>query len=204
MRTLTYSVAVSLDGFVCAPDGSFDFFDPDAESGELGDNGRFHVEEYPELLPTHVRAHLGVDVPDRHFDTVLQGRGSYQVALDIGVTSPYSHMREYVFSRTLPADIDQNVTVVAEDPVGAVRALKAEAGPLGVCLVGGPAIAGLLLPEIDELMIKRYPVVAGSGKAFFEGADFDPASFERVESTVFEQGSDYTLFRRARGVTGAG
>lgn len=197
MRTLTYFVAVSLDGYVCGPDGSFGFFDPDAESGELGDNGRYHVEEYPELLPTHVRAHLGVDAPNRHFDTMLQGRGSYQVALDIGVTRPYGHMREYVLSRTLPADVDPNVTVVAEDPLGAVRALKAEDGPLGVCLVGGPTTAGLLLPEIDELFIKRYPVIAGAGKTFLEGAAFDPAAFERVESRVFGNGSDYTLFRRA-------
>lgn len=197
MRTLTYFVAVSLDGYVCGPDGSFDFFDPDAETGELGDNGRYHVEEYPELLPTHVRAPLGVDAPNQHFDTVVQGRGSYQVALDTGVTSPYGHMREYVLSRTLPADVDPNVTVVAEDALGAVRALKAEDGPLGVCVVGGPSAAGLLLPEIDELFIKRYPVIAGAGRTFVEGAVFDPAAFERVESTVFDNGSDYTRFRRA-------
>ncbi|MGW5878268.1 dihydrofolate reductase family protein [Nocardiopsis terrae] len=197
MRNLTYFVAVSLDGYVCAPDGSFDFLTPGEDGGELGETGEFHANEYPELLPSHVRAHLGLDTPNRHYDTMLQGRGSYQVALDLGVTSPYAHMREYVFSRTLPADTDPNVTVVATDPLETVRELKGEDGPLGVCMVGGPAIAGYLLPEIDELMIKRYPVVAGSGRTFFEGAEFDPAAFERVEGTVFGGGADYTLFRRS-------
>ncbi|MBE2999030.1 dihydrofolate reductase family protein [Nocardiopsis sp. HNM0947] len=196
MRTLTYFVAVSLDGYVCGPDGSFDFFDPGEETGQLGDNGEFHVSEYPELLPRSVRSHLGLDVPNRHFDTMLQGRGSYQVGLDAGMTSPYGHMREYVFSRSLPGDVDPNVTVVATDPSKTVRELKQEDGPLGICMVGGPSIAGYLLPEIDELFIKRYPVVAGAGKPFFEGASFDPARFERVESRVFEEGADYTLFRR--------
>lgn len=196
MRTLTYFVAVSLDGLVCAPDGSFDFFFTSDADGDLGDNGEFHVNEYPELLPTVVRTHLGLDVPNKHFDTLLQGRGSYQVALDEGVTSPYAHMREYVFSRTLPEDIDPNVTVVATDPLETVRELKNEDRPLDICTVGGPNLAGYLLPEIDELMIKRYPVVAGAGKGLFEGAAFDPARFERVQSTVFEDGGDYTLYRR--------
>ncbi|SIO85627.1 dihydrofolate reductase family protein [Nocardiopsis sp. JB363] len=202
MRNLTYFVAVSLDGFVCAPDGSFDFFpggDDDGSGGELGENGEFHAREYPELLPTVARNHLGLDVPHQHFDTMIQGRGSYQIALDQGVTSPYGHMREYVFSRTLPADLDPNVTVVATDPLQAVRELKEEDGGLGICTVGGPSIAGLLLPEIDELVIKRYPVVAGAGKSFFEGAAFDPAVFERVESTAFDNGADYTRFRRRLG-----
>lgn len=197
MRTLTYFAAVSLDGYVCGPDGSFDFYEDPEQAGRLGDNGEYHVNEYPELLPTTVRTHLGLDVPNKHFDTMVQDRGSYQVALDEGVTSPYGHMREYVFSRTLPTDVDPNVTVVATDPLETVRELKKEDGPLGICVVGGPGTAGLLLPEIDELMIKRYPVVAGHGKTFFEGGTFDPARFERVESRVFEDGADYTLFRRS-------
>ena len=196
MRTLTYFVAVSIDGYACGPDNSYDFYEAPDPGGELGDNGRFHVDEYPELLPTVARAALGLDVPNKHFDTMLQGRGSYQVALDEGVTSPYDHMRQIVFSRSLPTDIDPNVTVVATDPLETVRELKKEEGPLGIVIVGGPIMAGYLLPEIDELMIKRYPVVAGHGRPLFEGAAFDPALFERLSSTTFEGGADYTLFRR--------
>lgn len=193
MRTLTYFVAVSLDGFVCAPDGSFDFF---PSGSEYDENTAFHLNEYPELVPTSVRARLGLNAPNEHFDTMLQGRGSYQVALDQAVTSPYGHMREYVFSRTLPADIDPNVTVVATDPRTKVRELKAQESELDVCLVGGPTLAGTLLPEIDELLIKRYPVIVGAGKPLFAGATFDPTLFARVKSDVYANGSDYTLFRR--------
>ncbi|KOX23615.1 dihydrofolate reductase family protein [Nocardiopsis sp. NRRL B-16309] len=190
MRTLTYVVAVSLDGFVCAPDGSFDFFPHSQESGA------YHAREIPELIPTHVRERLGVDAPNRRFDTMIQGRRSYQVALDEGVTSPYAHMRQYVLSRSLPHDTDPDVTVVGTDPLALVRALKREEGALGLCLVGGPTAAGVLLPEIDELMIKRYPVIAGAGRPFFDGAAFTPAAFERVRGTVLDDGADYTLFRR--------
>lgn len=190
MRTLTYFVAVTLDGFVCAPDGTFDFF-PDSPGA-----GDHLIRCWPELVPSHLRARFGVDAPNRSFDTMIQGRGSYQVGLDAGVSSPYGHMREYVFSRSLRYDVDPNVTVVASDPITAVRELKQEEDGLGICLVGGPTIAGVLLPEIDELLLKRYPVVAGSGRPLFEHG-FEPHAFERVESTVFADGSDHTLFRRA-------
>ena len=189
MRTLTYVVGVTLDGYVCAPDGSIDFF-PDGDTD-------FHLREIPELVPTHIRAQFELDVPNERFDTMLQGRGSYELALREGITRPFAHMREYVFSRTLSADVDPTLTVVAEDPLGVVRALKAEPGGLGICVVGGPSIAGVLLPEIDEILLKRYPVIAGSGKTLFEGAEYSPAAFERVNRHDIAGGGDYTLWRRA-------
>ncbi|MGO2932029.1 dihydrofolate reductase family protein [Microbacterium sp.] len=193
MRTLTYVVGVSLDGYVCATDGSIDFF-PEGDTD-------FHLLEIPEVVPTHVRAHFGLDAPNSRFDTMLQGRGSYELALREGITRPFAHMREFVFSRTLSADIDPTVTVVADDPLETVRTLKAEPGPLGICLVGGPSIAGLLLPEIDEILLKRYPVVAGSGKTLFEGAEYAPAAFERVDRHDIDGGGDYTLWRRVAQIT---
>lgn len=190
MRSLTYFVATTIDGFICAPDGSFDFF-PLAE-----DTGQFHCEEYPETVPTVIREQAGItDAPNRHFDAILQGRGSYQVALDEGVTSPYGHVQQYVYSRTLAQDGDPAVTVIDTDPCDHVRQLKQEPSPLGLCLVGGGAIAGALMPEIDELLIKRYPVVAGAGKPLFD-TSFTPQQFERQWSRSFDSGADYTLFRR--------
>lgn len=191
MRTLTYFVAVSLDGFVCAPDGSFDFFPDGAD-----DTGEFLFREFPESIPTHVREHVGIDAPNKHFDTMLQGRGSYQVALDTGISRPYAHMREYVFSRTLPRDVDPNVTVVSSDPAATVRELKREKSGLGICLLGGPTIAGALLPQIDRLVLKRYPVVAGAGTPLFRSS-FTPTAFARERSITFDSGADYTFFTRA-------
>lgn len=194
MRTLTYVVGVTLDGYVCGTDGSIDFF-PEGDT-------EFHLREIPEIVPTHIRAQFGLDAPNRRFDTMLQGRGSYELALREGITRPFAHMREYVFSRTLASDIDPTLTVVADDPLGTVRALKAESGPLGICVVGGPSIAGVLLPEIDEILLKRYPVIAGSGMTLFEGAEFAPAAFERIDRHDIAGGGDYTLWRRAAAATG--
>lgn len=100
-----------------------------------------------------------------------------------------------MYSRSLSKDVDPAVSVVDTDPLDHVRQLKQESSPLGLCLVGGAAIAGTLLPEIDELLIKRYPVIAGAGKPLFD-TSFAPQEFERRWSRPFDSGADYTLFRK--------
>ena len=191
MRELTYFVAATVDGFICAPDGSFDFF-PDAE-----DTGEFLFGEYPEIVPTQFRAAVGIDGREnRHFDTVVQGRVSYEIALKEGITGPYAHMRQYVASTTITESPDPDVHIISGDPVEAVRGLKREDGGLGICLIGGAALAGALYPEIDAVFLKRYPVMAGAGKPLFIGAEFSPAEFQPVFRQVFDSGADYTLFRR--------
>lgn len=191
MRELTYFVAATADGFACGPDGSFDFF-PHAE-----DTAEFHFREYPEALPTHIRAAVGIDGREnRRFDTLVQGRASYEVALKEGITSPFAHMRQYVASTTITESPDPDVHIVSGDPLEAVRALKREDGDPGICLIGGPTLAGALYPEIDAVFLKRYPVMAGAGKPLFQGATFSPAEFAPVESRRFDSGADYTLFRR--------
>ncbi|GAB2949505.1 hypothetical protein GCM10027075_57270 [Streptomyces heilongjiangensis] len=49
------------------------------------------------------------------------------------------------------------------DPVGKVGKFRAEDGPLVIWLRGGSVLAGVALDDIDELIIKTYPVVPGTG-----------------------------------------
>ncbi|RKH54326.1 dihydrofolate reductase family protein [Corallococcus llansteffanensis] len=155
MRKLTYYVASSLDGFIAAPNGTFDFFamEPDYLDAIAA--------EYPETLPAGYRAFRGLTGPGRHFDTVVMGRRTYQVGLDAGTTNAYPHLENYVFSRSIPDSPDPSVTF-SSTPLATVRELKARDG-LGLWLCGGGALAAELLPEIDAFIIKLNPVIAGSG-----------------------------------------
>ena len=74
--------------------------------------------------------------------------------------------------------------------------LKAEQG-LDIYLAGGATLAGALVDEIDELVIKLYPVLAGSGVPFFSGAGFAPRGLERVAATSFDSGHVIIEYRRA-------
>lgn len=165
MRKLTYFIACSIDGFIGDPEGDASAMISLVDEELL----EFLTTEYPETLPTHGRRALGLDdLPNKRFDTIIQGRASYDLALKEGITSPYAHLREYVASRTLGESPDPNVEIIADDLTGRVRALKAEDSAYDIYLCGGAKLAGELVDEIDELIIKTYPIVQGAGMPMFD------------------------------------
>lgn len=157
MPGLTYYIGVTLDGFIAGPQDEVDFFG-------LSDDFLAHLgEEHADLQPTHLRAALGVaDAPLRRHDTVVMGRRTYEPALEAGITDPYAHLRTVVVSTSLPAS-DGPVEITSEPPLDVVRRLKASESPYDVYLAGGGRLAGEVSSEIDRLVVKKYPVVAGSG-----------------------------------------
>ncbi|MFE3546897.1 dihydrofolate reductase family protein [Nocardia sp. NPDC059177] len=191
MRKLVYYIGVSIDGYIAGPGGEADFYPvTDTYAAELG-------AEFPEAIPTHVRASIGMDVdtPNKNWDTILMGRGTYAPAYDAGILSPFAHMKQYVFSSTLAPVDDPNVEIVAGDPVELVRELKRQDG-LDIYLCGGGNLAAQLIDEIDQLIIKSYPVVAGDGIAAFTSV-FKPTSFTAVRRKEFDNGAQVTWFDRA-------
>ncbi|MEU9592340.1 dihydrofolate reductase family protein [Streptomyces sp. NPDC048193] len=196
MRKLVYYVGVSLDGRIAGPGGEFDFF-PQGDEQQAAAYSAWMSTLYPETVPTAYRAAAGVaDAPNRRFDTVVMGLGTYRPALDDGITSPYAHLRQYVVSSTLKPDIDPEVTVVPSDPLALVRDLKDEGDTdLDIWLCGGGRLAGTLLPEIDELLVKTYPVIVGTGVPVVDGT-FDPTVFTVAERTGFPNGVTLTRLTR--------
>lgn len=194
MRKLTYFIACSLDGFIGDPSG-----DASAMLALVDEEYfAFLKSEYPETLPTHGRRALGLDdLENKGFDTIIQGRGSYDLALKEGITSPYAHLREYVASRTLTESPDPNVEIIGDDLVAKVRELKAEDGDLGIYLCGGSQIAGELLDEIDELVIKSYPLVYGTGMPMF-GSGFAVTEFTLDGVRTFGNGAVVRTYSRKR------
>lgn len=194
MRKLTYFIACSIDGFIGDESGDASFMYPfvDEEFFE------FLTSEYPETIGSGGRRVRGIDdLENQKYDTVIQGRSSYDVALKEGITSPYAHLREYVASRTLAESPDPHVEIVADDVVGKVRELKAEDGEFGIYLCGGSKLAGELLDEIDELVVKTYPVVLGTGMPMF-GSGFAVTEFGLDEVRLFKNGVFVRTYSRKR------
>ncbi|MFB3978407.1 MULTISPECIES: dihydrofolate reductase family protein [Microbacterium] len=179
MRKLVYYVAVSIDGYIADPSGGFDAFLVD------GDHAQVVFGEYADALPTHAHRALGIAPPGTRFDTVLMGWNTLTPALNAGISSPYAHLRQVVASRS-PRDVDSNITLT-DNPVAMVRSLKREDG-LDIWLCGGGSLAGTLLPEIDHLVLKRNPVVFGSGIPLFGRAPYEPRSFTATRTRSFESG----------------
>ncbi|MFE7742203.1 dihydrofolate reductase family protein [Nocardia sp. NPDC057455] len=191
MRKLVYYVGVSVDGYIAGPAGEYEFYPLDDEMTAWANT------EYPEFVPSHIRplAGMSVDEPNKRCDAVLMGRGTYEPALSIGVSSPYAHLKQYVVSSTLGRLDDPAVELVESDPVALVRRLKRAEGA-DIWLAGGGKLAAELLGEIDEMIIKSYPVVAGGGISAFSGA-FRPTLFTPARRKEFGNGAQVTWFTRA-------
>jgi len=179
MRKLVYFVASTIDGYIAGPAGQFDFFPMQ------GDHIMAQANELAETLPKHVRELLGVSITEPRFDTVIMGRGTYEPGLAAGFKDPYAPLNTVVFSRRLPAR-DGRVRITADEPLAVVRQLKEQAGK-DIWLCGGGALAGQLLPEIDEIIVKVNPVVACDGVRVLQGS-FQPRTLALRHRRAFESG----------------
>ena len=179
MRELVYYVAVSIDGYIAAPDGSYDAFPVE------GDHMAVYLSDFADALPAHMLAALGMQPPGHRFDTVIQGRTSYDVARAAGIERPYAHLSEFVATRSETAPPDG--VMFTADALATVRELKRREG-LAIYLCGGGNLAGELLPEIDRLILKRNPVVLGDGARLFGAAGAVVQNFDLVSCRSFESG----------------
>lgn len=190
MRELIYYVAVSIDGFIAGPDGEFDAFLAE------GDHRDAINERFGQTIPTEAAEALGIRQDQGLFDTVLMGWNTYAVGLPYGATSPYRHLEQIVFSRTKNAE-GENLTVTADDPVEVVRRLKAQEGA-SIWLCGGGALAAALADEIDRLVLKRNPVLLGSGIPLFGSRAYAPELMREVGTTAYRSGVVMTEYERRR------
>jgi len=188
MRDLTYFVAVSLDGRIASPQGAFDAFPVE------GDHMAAIVTDWTDALPAPALTALGLTPRLDRFDTVVMGYNTYAVGLPVGLTDPYPHLREFVFSRSA-REAPEGVTVTDEDPVTVVRRLKAESGS-GIWLCGGGQLAAVLADEIDRLVLKVNPVVLGDGLPLFAG-EYQPRNFVLERSTPYDSGVLISEYRRS-------
>jgi dihydrofolate reductase len=124
-----YGVAASLDGFIAGPNGAYDWIvhDPAIDFAAM-------FAEY---------------------DTLLMGRGTYEVASEKGKSWDTSGKRWIVVSTTLKPEDYPNVTILSSGVAEAVAALKAQPGVLFRSLLD----AGL----VDTVEVALIPVMLGSG-----------------------------------------
>ena len=161
MRKLIVSEFVSLDGVMQAPGGKDEDRDGGFEHGGWtmpywhDDIGRTFLE-------------LMEDV-----DALLLGRRTYVTHAEAFEPMPPGNPfgdamnapKKYVVSRTLQKPIWRDTTIIRDDVIGSVRALKAQAGR-NIITDGSSQLVHALLAHdlVDELHLLVYPLILGHGK----------------------------------------
>jgi dihydrofolate reductase len=184
MRTVLYSMTVSLDGFIAGPGGDIGFTSPDEELF------RFHVEQ---------TRHIGVELMGRRLYEAMLVWGDADAAPsgpdELEFARIWNAIPKVVFSTTLQ-QVQGNARLAADDVAGEVAKLKKDPGE-GVISVGGAGLAATLikLDLIDEYRLFVAPVVLGGGTPYFPPLDRG-ISLELLETRTFGSQAAYLRYRR--------
>ena len=161
MRKLIVSEFVTLDGVVQAPGGK----------DEDRDGGFEHGGWTWPYWHDDIGQSFGALMKDT--DAFLLGRRTYEIHAaafePMAAGDPFGDMmnppKKYVVSRTLKKPTWRNTTIIRDDVVESVRALKAEPGK-NILTDGSSQLVHTLLENdlVDELHLLLYPLTLGSGK----------------------------------------
>jgi len=188
MRSVTYSMGVSLDGYIVGPDGGFDWTVPDKEVF------RFWIDEIRE-----VGVHL---MGRRLYETMLYWETADQdPSLDDAErewAALWKPLPKVVFSTTLSA-VQGNARLATGGLAEEIERLRAEPGE-GDIAIGGATLAAeaAALGLIDEYRVVVYPVLVGGGISYF------PQRERRVDLELVETRSKVVLMPESEPATPVG
>lgn len=187
MRSVTYSMSVSLDGHIVGPDGGFDWATPDEEVF------RSWIDEIRQ-----VDVHL---LGRRLYETMLYWETADQdPSLDdsrLEWTALWKRLPKVVFSTTL-STVQGNARLASGGLAEEIERLRAEPGK-GDIAIGGAALAAeaAALDLIDEYRARVYPVLVGGGVPFFPQHERQ-VDLELVETHTFNSKVVHLRYRVAR------
>ncbi|MGW2643111.1 dihydrofolate reductase family protein [Streptomyces sp. NPDC001348] len=187
MRSVTYSMNVSLDGYIAGPDGGFDWTVPDEEVF------RFATDEVREA---------GVHLLGRRlYETMLYWETADQDASlgfsTLEFAAIWKRLPKVVFSTTLSA-VQGNARLATGGLAEEIERLRAEPGE-GAIAIGGATLAAeaAALDLIDEYRARVHPVLVGGGVPFFPQHE-RRVDLELVETRTFSSRVVYVRYRVKR------
>jgi dihydrofolate reductase len=185
MRKLIYSMSVSLDGFIAAPDGEIDWGVPDEELH------RFHNQQVHEV-GTHL---LGRRLYETmlYWETAEENPSAAEVELEFARI--WKSLPRIVFSKTLEK-VEGNARLAREGVAEEVAKLKEQPGK--DIAVGGAGLAStcIELGLVDDYRLFVYPVVLGGGTPYFPALE-EKIDLELVETRTFGSRVVYLRYQRA-------
>jgi dihydrofolate reductase len=185
MRNLIVHQFITLDGVIQAPGG------PDEDR----DGGFTHGGWTMPYWHDDIGATFGAIMQD--VDAFLLARRTYLTHAEAFEPLPAGDAfgdlmnppAKYVVSKTLEKPIWRNTTIIRDDVVAAVRALKAAPGK-SIIVDGSSQLCHTLLEHdlVDELYLTTYPLTLGTGKRLFPATGHAAHRFSLASSKAYPTG----------------
>jgi dihydrofolate reductase len=187
MRRVTYSMGVSLDGYIVGPDGDFNWTAPDETVF------RFWIDEIRD-----VGVHL---LGRRLYETMLYWENADQDPplddAELEWAALWKPLPNVVFSTTL-STVQGNARLASGGLAEEIERLRAEPAQ-GDIAIGGATLAAEAArwDLIDEYRAMVYPVLVGGGIPFFPREE-RRVDLDLVETRTFSSKVVYLRYRVVR------
>ncbi len=187
MRSVTYSMGMSLDGYIVGPDGQITAPPPD--------------DEIWQLVLDEIRG-VGVHLMGRRlYETMLYWESADQAPTfderEREWAAVWNPLPKVVFSTTL-SGVQGNARLATGGLADEIARLRAEPGD-GNIAIGGATLAAeaAALDLIDEYRVRVYPMLDGGGTPYFPRHE-RRVELELVESRSLSAGVQYLRYRVVR------
>lgn len=188
VRAVTFSMSMSLDGYIVGPDGGFDWSRPD--------------EELFAFATDEVRA-LGAHLLGRRlYETMSYWETAEQdptnVAAELEFAEIWRRLPKVVCSRTLTSVEGTSTRLATGTLADEIELLKAQPGEGNIAIGGATlAAAAAALDLIDEYRIRVHPVLVGGGTPFFPRAE-QRVDLELLDTRTFASQVVFQHYRVVR------
>jgi dihydrofolate reductase len=183
MRKLVVHEFVTLDGVMQAPGGK----DEDRDGGF--EHGGWTMPYWHDDIGKSFGALM------KNVDAFLLGRRTYVTHAEAFEPMPPGNFfgdmmnapKKYVVSKTLKKPIWRNTTIIRDNVIESVRALKAEPGKNILSDGSSQLVHALIAADlVDELHLTLYPLALGSGKRVLPNGVY--AKFDLKSATPYPTG----------------
>lgn len=147
-RKIILYIGTSIDGYIANDDGTLKW-----------------------LETTEVEGDSGYDSLIERIDTVVMGKGTYDVVRGFDMDYPYRDFKNYVFSKTVSGS-DEFASFIDEEVKTFINKLKQHPGK-DIWLIGGGNLAREFFKGnlIDEIQLAIAPIILGKGISLYTGDD---------------------------------
>jgi dihydrofolate reductase len=186
MRKLKLQVQISVDGFICGPNGEMDWI-----TWNWGDDIKKYVTSLTESVDTIFLGRKLAEGFIPHWQNVVSNPDNPEHEFG----KEMINRPKFVFSKTLNKSLWDNTTVINGDLLSEIKKIKEQSGKdlpsgkAGIIVYGGASFVSSLIKEslIDEFYLFVNPTAIGKGKPIFSELN-SKQTLSLVESKSFDCG----------------
>jgi dihydrofolate reductase len=188
MRPLVSFMHVSLDGFVCGPNGEMDWIKVDDEIFDYAGNRTSESD-------TALYGRVTWEMMEAYWPTAADKPNPSKH--DIEHSTWYNKVDKVVLSKSMKGQQLPNTIIISDDIEHRIKALKQQAGK-EIIMFGSPGATHSLtqLGLIDEFWVFVNPILIGKGTPLFKDVP-QVTKLELLKSKAFECGVVCLHYKKA-------